>query len=164
MTITTRAQDPASRSLRSPLAPKGEISAQSKTVYHQMQLQTDKKLINKMISRHVGSERNPFIRSVPLIIKSIILSKFYALGTSKYSGVITNLGKVGLSPEINRLIERFVFIPPPANKRLKVNCGAVGFDNTLVLSFGNISTSKKLEKCFFRFLTGEGIPVKIEKY
>ncbi|MDQ4141295.1 MAG: hypothetical protein M3142_12330 [Bacteroidota bacterium] len=135
-----------------------------KTVYHQMQLETDKKLINKMISRNVSSERNPFIRSIPLVLKSIVMARLYAWATSGYSGVITNLGKVNLTPEMNNLIKRFVFIPPPPNKILKVNCGVVGFDNNLVLSFGNITTSKEMEQHFFTFLTSQGIPVKIEKY
>jgi NRPS condensation-like uncharacterized protein len=72
-----------------------------KTVYHQMQLETDKKLISKMISRNVSGEKNPILRSVPLFIKSFILSKLYTLSTQQYSGVVTNLGKVNLSPEIN---------------------------------------------------------------
>lgn len=135
-----------------------------KVVHHQMQLETDKKLISKIISRHVGSEKNPFIRSVPLVIKSLILSKVYAAGTSKYSGVITNLGKVDFTPPINDLIKKVVFIPPPANNILKVNCGVVGFNQKLVLSFGNITTSKKLEQYFFKFITSQGISVKIEKY
>ncbi|GEO07157.1 hypothetical protein AAE02nite_48210 [Adhaeribacter aerolatus] len=136
----------------------------TKVVYHQMQLETDKKLINKMISRHVAGEKNPFLRSIPLIIKSIVLSKLFALGTSRYSGVITNLGKVNFTPEMNKLIDRFVFVPPPPNKILKVNCGVVGFDNKLVLSFGNITKTKELEQLFFSFLTHQGIPVKIENY
>ena len=135
-----------------------------KVVHHQMQLETDKKLISKMMARNVGGEKNPFIRGVPLFLKSLILSTLYAAGTQKYSGVITNLGKVDFSPEINSCIKRVVFIPPPANKILKVNCGVVGFNNKIVLSFGNISKLKKLEKCFFRFLVSQGIPVKIEKY
>ena len=135
-----------------------------KVVHHQMQLETDKKLISKIISRHVGGEINPFIRSVPLVLKSLVLSKVYARGTSKYSGVITNLGKVDFSPEINDLIKRVVFIPPPANKILKVNCGVVGFNQKLVLSFGNISTSRKLEEYFFKFISSQGVHVKIEKY
>jgi NRPS condensation-like uncharacterized protein len=136
----------------------------TKVVYHQMRMETDKKLISKMISKNVGSEKNILIGSIPLVIKSFILSKAYALGTSKYSGVLTNLGKVDFTPEINKFIKRVVFIAPPANKKLKANCGVVGFDNKLVLSFGNITQSKNLEKYFFKFLTGEGIPVKIEKY
>ena len=135
-----------------------------KVVHHQMQLETDKKLISKMMARNVGGEKNPFVRGVPLFLKSLILSTLYAAGTQKYSGVITNLGKVDFTPEINKCIKRIVFIPPPANRILKVNCGVVGFENNLVLSFGNITNSKNLEKYFFRFLTSQGIPVKIEKY
>lgn len=135
-----------------------------KVVHYQMQLETDKKLIGKMISRHVGGEKNIFVRSVPLFLKSLILSKLYAQGTNKYSGVITNLGKVDFGPDLNALIKRVVFIPPPPSKILKTNCGIVGFEQELVMSFGNITTSRELEKHFFRFLSGQGIPVKIEKY
>jgi NRPS condensation-like uncharacterized protein len=134
-----------------------------KTVYHLMQLETDRKLIGKMISRNVGGERNPFIRGLPLFIKSFVLSKLYALGTRQYSGVVTNLGKINFSSELNGLIQKFTFIPPPPNRILKVNCGAVGFDNQLVLSFGNITVSKELERRFFKFLVVQGIPVKLIK-
>jgi NRPS condensation-like uncharacterized protein len=135
-----------------------------KVVYHQMQLETDKKLISKMIARNVGGEKNPFIRGIPLFIKSFVLSKLYALGTRQYSGVVTNLGKIDFGPEINYLINKFIFIPPPPNHILKVNCGAVGFENKLVLCFGNITTSKELERRFFKLLTSQGIPVKLSLY
>jgi hypothetical protein len=134
-----------------------------KTVYHQMQLETDKKLISKMISRNVSGEKNPFLRRVPLFIKSFILSKLYALGTEQYSGVVTNLGKINLSPELNNLVNKFIFIPPPPNKILKVNCGVAGFGDNLVLTFGNITVLKELERQFLTLLVAQGIPVKIIK-
>ncbi len=133
-------------------------------VYHQMQLETDKKLISKMISRNVSREKNPFIRVVPLIIKSFIVSKLYNLGTKQYSGVVTNMGKIDIGPEINELINQFIFIPPPPNKILKVNCAVAGFGNKLALTFGNITTSKELERQFLTFLTAQNIPVKLMKH
>jgi NRPS condensation-like uncharacterized protein len=136
-----------------------------KTVHHVMQLETDKKLINKMIARNVGAERNIWLKHTPLFIKSLILYFTYNIaGTSRYSGVITNLGKVTLGKEADRLIDHFVFIPPPPNKTLKVNCGILGFDNSLVISFGNITRSTELEKEFFTFLVRQGISVKILNY
>ncbi|MEI6947391.1 hypothetical protein V9K67_09385 [Paraflavisolibacter sp. H34] len=134
-----------------------------KTVYHLMQLETDKKLIGKMLSRNVSGEKNPFLRGIPLFFKSLVLSRLYALGTRQYSGVVTNLGKISFGPETDGLINRFAFIPPPPNKTLKVNCGAVGFGNQLVLTFGNITGSTELERRFFSFLTRQGIPVKLIK-
>lgn len=135
-----------------------------KTVHHIIQLETDKKLINKIIARNVGAERNIWLRNTPLFIKSLILYMTYHIeGTSLYSGVITNLGKVTFG-EVDDLIDYFVFIPPPPNKTLKVNCGIIGFDNSLVMSFGNITDSRELEREFFSFLVKEGVHVKILNY
>ena len=128
-----------------------------------MQLETDKKLISKMISRNVSGEKNSFVRGLPLFIKSFFLSKLYALGTRQYSGVVTKLGKIDLGSEINNRINKFIFIPPPPNEILKINCGVVGFDNNLVLTFGNITNSKQLEREFFTYLTSQAIPVKMVK-
>jgi hypothetical protein len=136
-----------------------------KTVYHMMQLETDKKLINKIISRNVGAERNVLVKNIPLFIKSLILFfKYKSSGTNLYSGVITNLGKISLGAEVNNLIDHFGFIPPPPDKNLKVNCGVAGFGNKLVLSFGNITNSKGLEQRFFKTLIDHGIAVRMIHY
>jgi NRPS condensation-like uncharacterized protein len=135
-----------------------------KTVHHIMQLETDKKLINKIIARNVGAERNIWLKSTPLFIKSIILYLTYSIaGTSRYSGVITNMGKVSFG-EADRLIDHFVFIPPPPNKTLKVNCGVIGFGDSLIMSFGNITKSKELEREFLTLLRKHGIAVKLLNY
>ncbi|HEX8039756.1 MAG TPA: hypothetical protein VF490_11420 [Chryseosolibacter sp.] len=133
-----------------------------KTVYHKIQLETDRKLISKIISRNVRAERNVVLKNTPLFIKSLILFFTYRIeGTSRYAGVITNLGKVSLNDEADRLIDHFVFIPPPPNKALKVNCGVIGFANNLVITFGNISASRDLEREFITTLTHAGLNVKL---
>ncbi len=136
-----------------------------KTVYHQMQLETDEKLVNKIIARNVGSEKKLYIRSIPLFLKSFILYlKYYSLGTSQYSGVITNLGRTIFPPAQSEYIDYFIATPPPPNKKLKINCGIIGFQDKLVLSFGNITKSKELEKRFLKFLIDQGIKVKLTTY
>ena len=142
----------------------GEYSFEEilKVVHHKMQLETDKKLISKIISRNVGAERNILLKNTPLFIKSLILFFTYRIqGTSRYSGVITNLGKVSLGDEADRFIDHFVFNPPPPNKTLKVNCGVIGFGNNLVMSFGNITTTRGLEQHFVRILAEAGLRVKL---
>lgn len=132
-----------------------------KFVHHEMQLETDKKLIHKMISRNVGAEKNPMIKILPLFLKSLFLSRLYLMGTRQYSGVVTNFGKVDLPPTVSEKLKNFVFIPPPPNKILKINCAVVGFEDHLILSFGNITTSREFERQFITFLISQGIPVKI---
>lgn len=132
-----------------------------KVVFHQMQLETDKKLISKMLSRNVSGEKNKLVRGLPLFIKSFFLSKLYKTGTGQYSGVVTNLGRIDLGEEINNRIDKFIFIPPPPSKTLKINAGVVGFNRSLVITFGNITVSRELERHFFSFLVSQGIPVKL---
>lgn len=134
-----------------------------KSVFHQTQLETDEKLINKNISRNVGSEKKLYIRSIPLFVKSFILRlKYYSLGTSQYSGVITNLGKIELPPETGKLIDYFIMTPPPPNKMLKLNCGIAGYGGKLVLSFGNVTQSHEFEDKFLQFLRDQNIKVELE--
>lgn len=132
-----------------------------KTVHHIMQLETDRKLINKIIARNVGAERNIWLKNTPLWIKSLILKLTYSIaGPSRYSGVITNLGKVSLG-EVDEQIDYFIFVPPPPNKTLKVNCGILGFGNSLVMTFGNITASRALEREFARSMVDHGISIKL---
>ena len=132
-----------------------------KTVYHQMNLGTEEKLINKNIARNVGSRKKFYIRGTPLLFKSLFLKYIhYSLGPRQYSGVLTNLGKVTFPDEVSKSIENLIFTPPPPHRRLKISCGIIGFNDHLVLSFGNITRSKELEERFIRLLTTEGINCK----
>lgn len=134
-----------------------------KTVYHQIRLETDEKLINKNISRNVGSEKKIYIKSIPLFIKGFILRmKYLSLGPKQYSGVLTNLGIIKFSPDTENLIDHFVFTPPPPNKITKVACGIVSFKEKLVLSFGNITKSNELEERFFQFFRDRGLEIHFE--
>lgn len=132
------------------------------TVYHQMQLETDKKLVNKILALNVGSERKLLVRSIPLFIKSFVLRIYSnAFGSSQYSGLITNLGNKILPESLTNKIDCLLLTPPPPDKKNKVGCGVVSFNDKMVLSFCNITKSKELERRFIQFLVKEGIHVRI---
>ena len=134
-----------------------------KIVYHKMQLETDEKLISKIISRNVGSERNIFVRGIPIWLKSLVLyHKYYTEGADQYSGVVTNLGKIDFPESICGKIDYFVMTPPPPNKKLKINCGVIGYGNKLVISFGNITKSKEFERKYLHFLSQQGVKVSVK--
>ncbi|WP_044262578.1 hypothetical protein [Saccharicrinis fermentans] len=135
-----------------------------KIVYHKMRLETDEKLISKIISRNVGGEKKMLVRGIPLILKNLFLRyKYYTEGAYQYCSVISNLGKIKVPDKLKDKIDYFVITPPPPNKKLKINCGVAGFHDKLVLSFGNITRSKELERYFLSFLTKEGMHVQIKK-
>lgn len=134
-----------------------------KIVYHQMQLESDEKLISKSIARNVGSEKKIYIRAIPLFIKNAVLQmKYYSLGTRQYSGVITNMGMIKLPEDTAALIDHFVAIAPPPNKLLKLNCGIIGFKDKLVLSFGNVTKSRLFEEKFTAFLQAKGLTIETD--
>lgn len=135
-----------------------------KIVYHKMQLETDEKLISKIISRNVGGERNIVVRGIPIWLKSLILYfKYYSEGANQYSGVVTNLGKIELPEAIRSKVDYFAVTPPPPNRKLKLNCGVIGYKDKLVLSFGNITKSREFERKYLQFLTHQGIEVSLTK-
>ncbi len=132
------------------------------TINHQMQLETDKKLINKILAMNVGSERKLLVRSIPLFLKSFVLRLYYySFGSTQYSGLLTNLGNKSFPESITQHIEHLSLTPPPPNKLIKVGCGVISFNDRMVLTFGNITKSRELERRFMRFLVKEGINVRI---
>ncbi len=136
-----------------------------KIVFHHLQLKTDKKLIDKNITRNVRGEKFVVIRMLPLVIKNIFLYIMYHVrGTNQYSGVLTNLGKVNLPENICGKIDHFVFTPPPPNKALKINTGVISINDNLIISFGSLCKSKQLEQLMLGFLIEKGLNVKLVKY
>jgi NRPS condensation-like uncharacterized protein len=132
------------------------------TVHHHMRLETYPKQINKIISRHVGSEKIFLLRIVPLFLKDVILSaKHKSYGISVYSGVITNLGQIRYPEEIARHIEAISCTPPPPNRRTKINCSIASYENKMIASFCNLSKSNELEQSFFKKISDLGIPVQM---
>ena len=133
-----------------------------KTVYHQMRLETDKKFINKMLALNVGGERNILVRSIPLFAKTIFVKMLaYAMGSTQYSGVVSNMGALEFPGKLGEQIDFLQFTPPPANKLLKLGCGVICLNDKLVISFCSIIKTKEFEKRYIDFLIKEGIHVKL---
>jgi NRPS condensation-like uncharacterized protein len=127
-----------------------------------LQTGADVKQISRFLSQNVGHEKSPFVRILPLFIKSLAISAVYRrLGSNQCSGILTNLGVVKLTKEMEDLIDDVEVIPTPPNDHVKISCAMVTFRNHIRLNFGNISRSTRFEMYFIRHLTGSGIPVKI---
>lgn len=132
------------------------------TVHHYMQLETDKRQIRRIITRNVGSEKNPLIRIIPLFIKiGVLRIVFGKSGPLLYSGVLTNLGAVRLPEAYDPYMEGFRFTAPPPDPRFKINAAVVSYKDRLLINFGSLIESNEFEQEFIRFLIQQDIQVKI---
>ncbi|MDA3820423.1 MAG: hypothetical protein PF590_08200 [Candidatus Delongbacteria bacterium] len=130
-------------------------------VHHYMKLESYPQQIHRIISRNVGSEQLFYVRVIPLFIKDMILAaKHKSYGNAQYSGVMTNLGQIRYPDTIARHVDSIACLPPPPNKRTKVNCSIVSFKNKMIASFCNITSSTELEHQFLTTLVDMGVPVK----
>jgi len=131
-------------------------------VHHYMKLESYPQQIHRLISRNVGSEKLFYVRVIPLLIKDMILAaKHKSYGNAQYSGVMTNLGQIRYPDAIARHVDSISCLPPPPNKRTKVNCSIASFENKMIASFCNVTASTELERIFFTKITNMGVPVKM---
>jgi len=125
-------------------------------------LMADDKRLTKIISRNVSKEDNPVIRIIPLFIKGFFLRMAYnRLGISQYSGVLTNMGRIEVTPEGEQILSGMLVVPPPPHSRIKVSCGVASLGNNTIITFGSVTDNNTLERTFVSYLTGRGIPVKL---
>ena len=128
----------------------------AKRAHYQMRLENDIKSISRQISRNAGGTRNMAVRMVPLVIKDVFAKILFAkLGETMLSGFLSNLGEVKLPPAIESRIESLAFIPAPSVTTL-TNASVLSYKGRLVISFGSLAVSRRLERLFFTKLRGLG--------
>lgn len=134
----------------------------TRIVHHYMQLETERRQIQRIITRNVGGEKNPLIRITPLLLKVPTLALiFNKSGPLLYSGVLTNLGLVRLPNAYKEYVRGFRFVAPPPDPKLKINAAVVSCNDRLILTFGNQTNTNEFEKEYFNFILQENIRVKI---
>lgn len=120
------------------------------------------KHLKRYIARNVRNERFWHVRSIPLVIKDLIMPAIYSYyGESSYTSSISNLGVIALDDSIKNQIDRLFILPPPSEGNLlKIVTATV--DQKMTIAFGSLSTNKEIEKQFFRKLRQEGLHVNLE--
>lgn len=131
-------------------------------VHHYMRYYINDKFLNADITTNVVTQRNPFIRIVPLFLKDFVVRQFYIrVQDCQSSAGLTNLGVVSLSEEMQRHVDRFdVLMGQPFSAR--TNCAIISYQNTLTINFASSIVETDVERYFFRKLVQDGISVKIE--
>jgi NRPS condensation-like uncharacterized protein len=132
------------------------------SVHHQLQISADVKQISRFLSSNVGHEKLFLVRVMPLFIKKMAIAAIYrSLASKRWTGIVTNLGKVTIPDDMSGLIDSFAIIPPPPNLKVKVSAGLVSYRDKLRIAFCNITQSRELERRILMHLTEAGIHVRI---
>ncbi len=132
------------------------------SVHHQLRISTDIKQISRFLSSNVSYEKHFFIRVLPLFIKKMVITSIYkGFASKRFTGLVTNLGRVNLPEEMEEMIESFGFIPPPPNTKIKAVSALISYKDKLRICFLNITQSHELERQIFKHLSDAGIHVRI---
>ncbi len=117
--------------------------------------------LDKVIHSNVKSEQNPFIKIVPLFIKDLILKiAYYKVGENLQTGLFSNLGLVKLPESFSKYLKHLTFaIAPHFSSRQQMT--AIGYNDSLYLTFTRDFVENNVEKEFFTLLTSSGVKVKI---
>lgn len=131
-------------------------------VHNYMRYYLNEKLLRGDITTNAATQRNPFIRVVPLFIKDMVVRTFYTKVQDRNSSAgLTNMGALQVPEGMKPYIERFdIYMGQPFSRR--TNCAIISFEDTLTVNFASSIIEADVERYFFRKLVQDGIHVKIE--
>ena len=136
-----------------------EIVAQ---VHNYMRYYLNEKFLRGDITTNASTQKNPFIRVVPLFVKDFVVRQFYTKVQDQNSSAgLTNMGAMKVPERMKPYIERFdIYMGQPFSSR--TNCAVISFEDTLTVNFASSIIEADVERYFFRKLVADGIHVKIE--
>lgn len=131
-------------------------------VRNYMRYYINEKQLRGDITTNAATQRNPFIRVVPLFLKDVVVRNFYSRVQDRNSSAgLTNMGAMQVPEGMKPYIERFdIYMGQPFSRR--TNCAVISFEDTLTVNFASSIVETDVEKHFFRKLVRDGIHVKIE--
>ncbi len=133
-----------------------------KHVHNYMRFYINEKFLRGDITTNANTQRNPFIRVVPLFIKDFVVRSFYTRVQDRNSSAgLTNMGAMKVPEDMKEHIERFdIYMGQPFSSR--TNCAIISFEDTLTVNFASSIVETDVERYFFCRLVKDGIHVKIE--
>ena len=131
-------------------------------VHNYMRYYINEKLLKGDITTNAATQRNPFIRVVPLFIKDFVVKLFYTrVQDHNSSAGLTNMGVMRVPDSVKPYIERIdICMGQPFSSR--TNCAIISFENVLTVNFASSIIEADVERYFFQKLVQDGIHVKIE--
>lgn len=136
-----------------------EIVAQ---VHNYMRYYINEKFLRGDITTNASTQRNLFVRIVPLFIKDFVVRTFYMKVQDRNSSAgLTNMGALKVPEDMKPYIRRFdIYMGQPFSSR--TNCAVISYEDILTVNFASSIAEADVERYFFRKLVQDGIHVRIE--
>lgn len=131
-------------------------------VHNYMHYCINEKFLKGDITTNASTQRNPFIRVIPLFLKDFVVRMFYTKVQDKNSSAgLTNMGAMKVPESMDPYVERFdIYMGQPFSSR--TNCAIISFHDTLTINFASSIIEADVERYFFRKLVQDGVHVTIE--
>lgn len=123
--------------------------------------QITKDNLENLMSYNVSNEINPWLRAVPLAIKSFVMRCIYNSSARANTTTITNLGVVKVAEPYREYIEEFHAVLS-TSKGQNIKGAICTYEDKLVVTISSCVKETVVQKAFFRQLAQDGCHVSIE--
>jgi hypothetical protein len=124
-----------------------------------MKLQITPRRMAAIIANNVSSERNLFIRAVPLPLKNVIMKSIYqAVGERKSCFSFSNLGVSNMPPEFEQYVDRLDFVLG-TQRTQRYNTALITYKGKMMFNITRNTAKPLLEQHFYQVLRELGIHV-----
>lgn len=128
----------------------------------QMKLQMTERNMAAMIRTNVDSEKNPFLRAVPLFLKNIVMKMvFNSVGEKKTCFSFSNLGLICAPEEYTEKVNRMDFVLG-SQASAPYNISAVTYLGNMYLNVTRNASEPVLEREIYNVLRERGVPHTVE--
>ena len=120
------------------------------------------KFLKAQMYMNIRTETNPFLRPMPLFLKSYIVKQFYKrIAVQQNTSQISNVGIFKVPEYMEEHIER-VEVMLGKSYFHSPNCALISYKDKMSITFSSCIKETDIEREFFRKLVKAGIHVKIE--
>ena len=117
--------------------------------------------LHDAISANVSAASNPVLKIVPYFIKKLFLKNTYEKVQHTYTAFFSNLGEFNFPPEIAKHVTR-VEACLGRTPYQHFGCASASVNGVFTFTFSSGNKDTEKQKFFFRFLSSDGVPLRIE--
>ncbi len=130
-------------------------------VAESLRSQINREHLENLFAYNVSNEKNFILRAVPLFIKNLAIRHVYHSSALANTTTVTNIGNIQVREEYQGYVEGFgAFLSMSEGQNIK---GTIcSYRDTLVFTISSSLADVSVQRGFFRRLSEDGIPVKIE--